>query len=158
MRHIKHEKAYLTEEGLKKLNAEYQYLTTQKRHEVAERLQRAREMGTPEENSEYDLAREEQGFVEGRIEELEAVLKSAQVVKKKDVQVKIVEVGSSVTVEIENEEDVFQIVGSIEAEPEQGKISNESPVGKALLGLKEGDEVDVVTPHATLHYKIKRIG
>lgn len=150
------EKVYLTKEGLAKLQKEYQHLTTVRRKEIAERIQAARELGDLSENAEYQAARDEQGFVEGRIVELEEILKGAEVIEKGESD-GIIRVGSSVTVEIEGEEDVFTIVGSAEAEPEYGKISNESPVGKALLRKKSGDKVEVSLPNATLRYKIKKV-
>src|SRR3990167_11249013 len=138
------EKVYLTPEGLKKLQNEYKHLVEVKRKEVAERIAKAREYGDISENSEYDTAREEQSFTEGRILELEDILRNAEAIvtgKKSDVVV----IGSKVKVEVDNEEDEFVIVSSVEADPMQGKISNESPVGKALIGSKVGDVITVAS-------------
>jgi transcription elongation factor GreA len=149
------EKVYLTGEGLAKLKEELTYLRDTKRKEVTERIAKAREYGDISENSEYDTARDEQSFTEGRILEIESLLKRSEIIQEQHLG--IVQIGSSVTVDIEGDEDKYHIVGTMEAEPESGKISHESPVGKALLGLKVGDEVDVSTPYAALHYRIKSI-
>jgi len=149
------EKVYLTSEGLEKLKEELDYLRDVKRKEVTERIAKAREYGDISENSEYDTARDEQSFTEGRIIEIESVLKRSEVIQEKHLD--IIQIGSTVKVEIDGDEDTYHIVGTMEAEPESGKISHESPVGKALLGLKVGDEVNVSTPYATLHYHIKEI-
>src|SRR3990167_2616614 len=138
------DKVYLTAEGLAKLKKEYEHLTSVKRKEVTARIAKAREYGDISENSEYDTAREEQSFVEGRILELEDILRNAQVIetsKRSDA----VQIGSKVKVEVEGEADEFIIVSSVEADPMQGKISNESPVGKALIGSKVGDVVSVAS-------------
>lgn len=147
---------FLTKEGLKKLQGEYEHLATIKRKEIAERIRTAREMGDVSENAEYNAAREEQGFVEGRIAELEEILGGAEVAdeEKTDGAVKV---GSRVGVVIDGEEDTYTIVGSVEAAPEYNKISYESPVGKALLGKKVGDEVEVKLPDATLCYKVREV-
>ncbi|HKZ34474.1 MAG TPA: transcription elongation factor GreA [Patescibacteria group bacterium] len=150
-------RVYLTAEGLHDLKAEYEKLTREDRPKVADRIARAREFGDLSENAEYDAAREQQSFIEGRIIELEEILKHAQVIENRKSKVNIVEVGSTVTVEIDGEKENYTIVGSVEAQPEQGRISHESPVGKALLGLKVGDEVDVDLPHAKLKYRIIQI-
>ncbi|HEX7456627.1 MAG TPA: transcription elongation factor GreA [Candidatus Nanoarchaeia archaeon] len=146
---------YLTSEGLKKIEKEYEHLVNVKRKEVSARIAKAREYGDISENSEYDTAREEQSFIEGRILELEDILRNAQKIesgKKSDV----VQIGSKVKVEVEGERDEFVLVSSVEADPMQGKISNESPVGKALLGAKVGD---IVTVSSTIRstYKILEI-
>lgn len=149
------EKIYLTSEGLKKLQKEYEHLVNVKRKEVTVRIAKAREYGDISENSEYDTAREEQSFIEGRILELEEILRNAQVVEEGS-KGDVVQIGSRVKVEVDNEEDEFVIVSSVEADPMQGKISNESPVGKALIGSKVGDVVTVAsTIKAT--YKILEI-
>ncbi|MCH7541474.1 transcription elongation factor GreA [Patescibacteria group bacterium] len=149
------EAVYLTSEGLKKLQQENKYLVEVKRKEVAERISKAREYGDISENSEYDTAREEQSFTEGRIIELEDILRNAQeIISGKNSD--IVAIGSKVKVEVEGDEDEFIIVSSVEADPMQGKISNESPVGKALIGSKIGDVITVAsTIKAT--YKILEI-
>lgn len=146
---------YLTHEGLKKLRDEYKQLTSVKRKDVTERISKAREFGDISENSEYDTARDEQSFVEGRILEVEDILKHAKIINEK-AKHNIVEMGSKVKVDVNGEKDEFVIVSSVEANPTEGKISNESPVGKALLGAKVGD---VVTVSSTIKstYKILEI-
>ena len=135
---------YLTHEGLKKLKEEYEDLTKVKRKDVTERISKAREFGDISENSEYDTAREEQSFIEGRIIEIEEILKHAKIMNDK-VKHNVVEMGSSVKVEVDDQKDEYIIVSSVEANPTEGKISNESPVGKALLGSKVGDVVTVAS-------------
>ena len=149
------EKVYLTSEGLEKLKKEYENLTKVRRKEVTVRIAKAREYGDINENSEYDTAREEQSFIEGRILEVEEILRNAQVIDQKG-NGDAVGVGSKVKVEVDGEEDEFIIVSSVEADPMQGKISNESPVGKALLGARVGD---VVTVSSTIKstYKVLEI-
>jgi transcription elongation factor GreA len=148
------EKTLLTAEGLSKLQKEFDFLTKVKRKEVTERIGKAREYGDISENSEYDAARDEQSFTEGRILELQEILKNAEVVQHK--QSNIVTMSSRVVVEVNGEEDEFEIVSSVESNPFEGKISVESPVGKALLGSKVGDTITVSsTIKAT--YKILRI-
>ncbi|OGY23736.1 MAG: transcription elongation factor GreA [Candidatus Woykebacteria bacterium GWB1_45_5] len=136
------EKVYLTHEGLEKLKKEYEHLTKVRRKEVTARIAKAREYGDINENSEYDTAREEQSFIEGRVLEIEEILRNAQVIEQKG-KGEVVAVGSRVKVEVDGEEDEFVIVSSVEADPMQGKISNESPVGKALIGARAGDVVTV---------------
>lgn len=151
------QEVFVTTSGLAKLKAEYEELTTVKRKDVAERIAAARELGDSDEDStEYEAAREELSFVEGRIMELEELIKRAKVIDHAVGSI-VVEVGSTVTVEIDGVTETYTIVGSVESEPEKGKISHESPVGKALLGLKAGDEVEVSTPLAAIKYKIKKI-
>src|SRR5919198_355359 len=127
---------YLTQEGLNRLQAELEHLRTKRRPEVADRIRQAKEFGDLNENAEYDDAKNEQGFVEGRILLLEKLIRNARVV----------EVGSTVKVHDEYGDEAFTIVGSAEAEPSKGRISMESPVGKALLGKRVGDDISVVTP------------
>lgn len=147
-------KTLLTAEGLEKLKKEYDLLVNTKRKEVTQRIAKAREYGDISENSEYDTARDEQSFIEGRIMELNEILKEAKVVEHK--QSDQVDIGSRVIVEANGEQDEFEIVSSVEANPFEGRISNESPVGKALLGTKVGDSVTVSsTIKAT--YKIVKI-
>jgi len=148
------EKIFLTPEGLEKIKKEYQELTTERRREIAERIQKARELGDLTENAEYQAAREEQAAVEGRIAELEELMKRAEVVKNnKECPVQI-EVGCKVRVHLEDQEQEFQIVGAPEADPANGKISHESPLGQALLGKKIGDKIEVEAPIGKLIYKI----
>jgi transcription elongation factor GreA len=146
---------YLTKEGIAELEAELKDLKSNKRKEVASALKEAKEFGDLSENTDWDDAKAKQLFIEGRIAEIENILKHAKVIEKTASD--IVEVGSTVHVEIENDEHIFQIVGSTEANPEQGKISDESPIGKALLGKRVGEHATVEIPAGTITYKIKKI-
>ena len=149
-------KFILTRQGLVSLKSEYDELTKVKRTQITKRIQIAREFGDLSENSEYDAAKEEQSLLETRITQLEDVLKRAQIiepVKKADFVV----IGSTIVVEIDGEKDEFTIVGTMEADPSKKKISNESPVGTAMLGAKLGEVVEVVTPIIRAKYKILEI-
>lgn len=141
MQHIS-KKFILTREGLANLKSEYDELVKSKRPLIAQRIQRAREFGDLSENSEYDAAKEEQSLLEARISQLEEVLPKAQIIQKAS-QSDFVVIGSGVVIEMNDEIHNFQIVGSMEADPTANKISNESPVGKALLGLKGGESIEV---------------
>lgn len=151
---------FLTREGFQKLQEELEYLRTVKRQEVANRLHEAMEGGELIENAEYEAAKNEQAFVEGRIQELDVLLASAKIIeengrKKSDA----VQLGSKVTIKEGNfEAETFIIVGAAEANPREGRISNESPIGKAILGRKVGDIVKVETPGGTYNVKILKIG
>lgn len=147
---------YLSQEKLNELKEELQTLKTQKRLEVAEQLKRAKEYGDLSENSEYSEAKEEQARVESRIFELDELLKKAVVVGKADKSGKV-QVGNGVKLEKGGKQIEYSIVGSNESRPEEGKISNESPIGKALLGRAVGEEVEVVTPGGKAVYKILEI-
>ncbi len=147
-------KVLLTAEGLQKLKVEYDDLVKVKRHEVTQKIARAREFGDLSENSEYDSAREEQSFIEGRIMELEEILTHAKVIEKTNEST--VNIGSKVKVKIDNDVDEYIIVSSVEANPMEGKISFESPVGKALLGSKVGDEVKINTA-VSATYKVLEV-
>jgi transcription elongation factor GreA len=138
----------LTPEGLERLKEELQELQTNRRREVAERIKEAREFGDISENSEYDDAKNEQMMLEQRIAQLEERLRSAQVVDPKDISTDAVQVGSVVSVKDEKtgKSQKFTIVGSAEANPKDNKLSNESPVGRALLGHKRNDVVSVQVP------------
>jgi transcription elongation factor GreA len=140
--------AVITPEGLEKLKEEIEYLSTAKRREVAERIKEAREFGDISENAEYDDAKNEQALLEGRIAQLEERLRRATVIDEKDVDTDSVSFGSVVHVKDQKSGDSqkFQIVGSTEANPAEQKLSNESPIGKALLGHKRNDIVEVETP------------
>lgn len=146
---------YLTPIGLKKLKDEHKELTEVKRKEITERISKAREFGDLSENSEYDTAREEQSFTEGRIIEIEEILKHASVISEK-IKHNIVEMGSKIKVDIDGNKEEFYIVSSVEANPSEGKISNESPVGRALLGAKVGDKV-TISSTITSVYKILEV-
>jgi transcription elongation factor GreA len=145
---------YLTPERLEELKSELNQLKTAKRAEVAERLKRAKEMGDLSENSEYFEAREEQSHVEARIFELEEMIKNASVIAKPMGQNKTVQIGSTIEVSREGVKQKFTIVGSNEAKPEAGLISNESPLGKEFLGKEVGAVVKVKTPKGEVSYKI----
>jgi len=147
------EQYYLTPERFEELKAELVGLKTRKRIEVAERLKRAKELGDLSENSEYIEAREEQGQVEGRIFELEEMIKNAVLIErgKSDSEVKI---GSTVRAVKDGQEFKFTIIGSSEARPEEGLISNESPLGRAFLGKHVGDEATANAPAGEIKYKI----
>ena len=149
----------LTYEGLKKLEEELEYLKTQKRREIAERIKVALGFGDLSENSEYDEAKNEQAQVEMRIVELENKLRNVKIIDEDDIETKTVQVGNIVQVlDVEyNEKVEYKIVGSTEADIAENKISNESPIGKALLGRKKNDVVDVETPGGMLQFKILKI-
>ena len=146
----------LTPEGYKKLAKEIEYLSTEKRREVAERIKVAREFGDIAENAEYDDAKNEQAYVEARIAMLEERLISARVIQKKDIAKDVVSVGSTVRLKDvdANETIEYHIVGSAEANPAEQKLSNESPVGRAILGKKKGETVEVTAPRGSLKFKI----
>ena len=139
----------LTPEGLEKLKQEIEHLSITRRREVAERIKEAREFGDISENSEYDDAKNEQMMLEARIAALEEKLRSASVIDASQIDANIVRVGVTVSVKDEGTGKTmeYSIVGSTEADPSNNKLSNESPVGKALLGHKKGDSVDVVLPN-----------
>jgi transcription elongation factor GreA len=149
----------LTPEGYKKLQAEIEYLSNEKRREVAERIRIAREFGDIAENAEYDDAKNEQALLEHRIAMLEERLRDAKVITKKDVAKDIVSVGSKVKLrDVGAKQTVeYHIVGSAEANPAQNKLSNESPVGKAIIGHKKGETVEVAAPRGSMKYKILEI-
>ncbi len=147
---------FLTLEGLKKLEEELDRLKTVRRREVAERIKQALAFGDISENSEYDEAKNEQAQLEERIAKLEAMLRNAKLIDDDEISTDIVTMGSKVVVkDLEFDEEMeYTIVGSAEADPFNGKISNESPVGSALLGKKKGDIVEVQVPDGIIKYKI----
>lgn len=147
---------YLTPEGEKKLKAELVELTGPRREELAQRLRSAIQMGDLSENADYHKAKEDQAFLEGRIQEIEAILRTATIVEK--TQSDVVTVGSVVTIQEDNyDPETYSIVGASEADPRKGKISNESPFGKALLDHKVGDEVEAEAPGGKVKLKILKI-
>ena len=149
------EKFLLTPEGLEKLKAELNELCTVRRPEVLERLHKAKELTDTVDNAEYEEAKNEQAFVEGRIRTLEKMIKNAQVISADDLRSACVRLGSKVTIEdSQGEQKQFTIVGKAESNPGEGKISNESPVGKALLGKQVGDWVEVQVPKGLLKFRI----
>lgn len=152
-------KNILTEEGLKALEAELQDLKVNRRKEVAQKIKEAREQGDLSENAEYDAAKEEQRDIELRIEEIDKILKNAELVVDDDIDSSVINIGCTVRIkDLEFDEEMeYKIVGSTEANSLKGKISNESPVGKALIGAKKGQIVGVETPSGELKYKILEI-
>ena len=156
---MEEKKNYLTYAGLKKLEDELHDLKVFRRKEVSQKIKEAREQGDLSENAEYDAAKDEQRDNEARIEEIEKILKNVEVVVEDEVDVDKINVGCTVKVyDVEFDEEMeFKIVGSSEASSLQGKISNESPVGKALLGRSVGDEVEVETQAGTIVYKVLEI-
>lgn len=151
-------KILVTKEGLKKLQEELDYLQNTKRRDVAERIKEAISYGDLSENSEYEEAKNEQAFIEGRIIELEEQIKYAEVIQEKH-HVATVQIGTKVILKnlTKKGQEEYTIVGSTEANPLAHKISNESPVGQAILGKKAGDEVKVVAPMGTIEYEIIKI-
>ncbi len=151
------EKVMVTEEGYNKLVDQLNYLKSVRRIEIAERLKAAIALGDLSENSEYDDAKNEQAFLEGEILDLEAKIRNSEIIKTSGGD--MVQMGSKVTVkDIEfDEEETFMIVGSTEADPDEGKISNESPLGAALLGQAVGSKVEVHAPAGIIEYQIESI-
>ena len=149
----------LTAEGYEKLKREIEVLQTEKRREVAERIRVAREFGDIAENAEYDDAKNEQAMLEHKIAQLEERLLSARVITKKEISKDTVSVGSKVRIRDVAAKQTFEyhIVGSAEANPAENKLSNESPVGKAIMGRKKGDTVEVSAPRGTIKFKIMDI-
>lgn len=150
------QQTYLSSEGLDSLKKELQELKTKKRQEIAKRLQEAKDMGDLSENAEYFEAKEAQSFNETRIAELEDLLKTAVMIDSSGSE-DIVRIGSKIEVKSNEGVETFTIVGSAEAKPQEGKISNESPLGKAFIGKKIGDEVEVKIPVGIATYKIIKI-
>ena len=147
---------YLTPEGEAKLKAELAELTGPRREELAGRLRSAIQMGDLSENADYHQAKEDQGFLEGRIQEIETILRSATIIEKK--QSDIVNVGSTVTIQEDDfDPETYYVVGAKEADPRKGKISNELPFGTALMNYKVGDVVEAETPGGKIKLKILKI-
>jgi transcription elongation factor GreA len=149
----------LTKEGYEKLKREIDHLRNDKRREVAERIRIAREFGDIAENAEYDDAKNEQAMLEHRIAQLEERLLAARVIEKKEISKDVVSLGSHVKLRDVEAKKTFEyhIVGSAEANPAESKLSNESPVGKAIIGKKKGETVEVSTPRGSLKFKIMEI-
>lgn len=146
----------VTKDGLQALRDELDDLVNRRRPEIARILQAAREEGDLRENSGYDAAKHDQGFIEARIRELEEILRRAEVIDSNGDGL-VVELGSTVTVEIDGVEETYTIVGAVEAKPTEGRISNQSPVGQALLGRRPGETVEIQTPGPLLHARIVRV-
>jgi len=149
----------MTQAGKEKLEQELEHLKTVKRKEVVERIKIARSFGDLSENSEYDSAKEEQAFVEGRITTIENMIRNAKIIGEDELNSDTVQLGSSVTfIELpDGDEETYTIVGSAEADPFEGKISNDSPIAKSLLGRKVGDQVSVHTPGGEMNVRIVTI-
>ena len=156
---MEEKKNILTYEGLRKYEDELHELKVIKRKEVAEKIKEAREQGDLSENAEYDAAKDEQRDIEARIEELEKILKNAEVVDEDEVDLEVINIGCRVKIlDVEyNDELEYKIVGSTEANSLKGKISNESPVGKALIGKKVGEVITVETQAGAFQYKVLEI-
>ncbi|MCJ7623085.1 MAG: transcription elongation factor GreA [Anaerolineaceae bacterium] len=150
--------SFLTQEGYEKLQEELDYLRNEKRSEIAERLREAMEGGDLIDNAEYEAAKREQAFTEGRIKELQFLFATARVIDKTAKSSDLVDIGSTVTIkEKGSEEEVYMIVGPAEANPREGRISNESPFGKALLGQKVGQKVKIDAPEGSFEIKILKV-
>ena len=149
--------SFLTREGYQKLQEELDYLRSTKRQEIANRLHEAMEGGELIENAEYEAAKNEQAFVEGRIKELEILLATARVIAEAD-KPEVVQVGSKVTIKMDGDApEIYTIVGAAEANPRAGRVSNESPLGKALLSKKVGDRVQVDAPAGSFSVEIVKV-
>lgn len=149
---------YLTLQGEKELRKELEHLTGTVRLEIAKRLKSAIEMGDLSENAEYKAVKEEQGFIEGRIQEIEYILRNAEIIEENNDGYDEVKLGAKITLQEEDfPEEIYHLVGSREADPGNGRISNESPIGEALMGKKVGDVVNVETPGGMLEFKITKI-
>lgn len=148
------EKIYLTQSGQKKLKEELHHLREVARAEVANKIKEARDLGDVLENTVYDSALDEQAYIEGRISEIESTLANSEIISDKDISIDIVGIGSVVVVEADGKVDEFTIVGSAEADPMKRLISNESPVGQALVGAKKNELIEVKTPIFTVIYKV----
>ncbi len=149
---------YLTEDGLQKIKDELEHLTTTRRREVAQMIAEAKAEGDISENAGYDEAKTAQGFLEGRIRELENTLKRAQVIKDEGKK-NVINIGRTVIVrEVGTEfNETYTIVGSLEADPANGRISNESPIGKALLGKKVGNKIKVASPGGQIEFEVVKL-
>jgi len=150
---------YLTEEGLHKVKEELEYLITVRRREVAQMIAEAKAEGDISENAGYDEAKTAQGFLEGKIRELENVLKKAQVIAEDETPANVINIGRTVVVREDGTdlEESYTFVGSLEADPLHGRVSNESPMGKALLGKKKGQKAIVESPGGQIVFKIIKV-
>ncbi|MBX5443825.1 transcription elongation factor GreA [Sphaerobacter sp.] len=152
---MQRERIPITKAGLQALREELDDLVNRRRVEIAQALQAAREEGDLRENAGYDAAKHDQAFIEGRIREIEDILRRAEVIDEApNGDARVVRLGSTVTIEIDGAQETYTIVGAVEAKPSAGRISNESPFGRALLGHREGEEVEIQTPAAVLHARI----
>ncbi len=151
-------KIYLTKEGLAELKKEYDELVNKKRPEVLARVTQARNMGDLSENAEYVASREELTFIDGRIDELEIILKQAVIIRDVKSSNHAVKLGSTVTLHVNGKKEVFTVVGEWEADPTNKKISHESPLGKVLIGKRVGEKVQVEAPAGKITYSVVSIG
>ena len=149
----------LTDDGLRNLEQELEYLKTVKRKEIAEKIKVALSFGDLSENSEYDEAKNDQAMMEARIADIESMLKNVKIIDEREVSTEVIHIGSKIKVNDVEFDEVcdYQIVGSNEADPANGRISDESPVGKSLLGHKVGDRVEIETPAGTMVYEVLEI-
>lgn len=155
---MQRERIPITEDGLKELRAEHDDLVNRRRPEIARVLQAAREEGDIRENAGYDAAKHDQAFIEGRIREIEEILRLVEVIDDTPVgDGAAIRIGSTVTVEIDGAEETYMIVGAVEAKPSAGRISNQSPVGRALLGRRPGERVAIQTPGTVLNARVVRV-
>lgn len=151
------EPSYLTAEGAKRLQSELETLKTTAREQLAQRLRAAIQQGDLSENADYSAAKEEQGFLEGRIQELERILRNVVIIDETQNR-DVVDIGAHITIqESDYPPETYYMVGPKEANPQEGRISHESPIGRALLGHRAGDEVDADTPNGTIRFKILKI-
>lgn len=151
-------KIYLTKEGIAELKKEYDDLSNVKRPEVLARVSQARNQGDLSENAEYVAAREELSFIDGRLDELEELLKQAVLIRDRKTSSGTIKLGSKVTLHVKGKEETFMLVGEWEADPKERKISHESPLGKALIGRKIGEKVEVEAPAGKITYSVVSIG
>ena len=148
----------LTQEGAEKVHTELEDMKNRQRDEISKRLRQAIQQGDLSENADYHKAKEDQAFLEGKIEEYEEILAGAKIIVENNNNTGIVDVGSWVTIqEGDTKEEKYQVVGQHEAKPREGRISNESPIGSALMGHKEGDKVTVETPGGEMHVTIVKV-
>jgi transcription elongation factor GreA len=149
------EQHYLTKEGAERMREELEHLKGPKREALAKRLRSAIQMGDLSENADYHAAKEEQAFLEGRIQELEYLLRNAEIIENSNGRPEKVDLGVQVTIQEQDyPPETYQVVGAKEADPRNGRISNESPFGRALMGAKQGDEVIAETPNGSVRLKV----
>jgi transcription elongation factor GreA len=149
---------YLTPDGAAKMRTELEYLKGPERQAIAKRLRDAIQMGDLSENADYHKAKEDQAFLEGKIQEFEFVLKNAEIIDTNAIDRETVQVGARVTIQEEDfPPETYFLVGVKEADPRNGRISHESPIGKALIGKKVGETTEAVTPNGSIHFKILKI-
>jgi transcription elongation factor GreA len=149
---------YLTADGAARMKTELEQLKGTARQELAQRLRSAVQMGDLSENADYHKAKEDQAFLEGRIQEIEYLLKNAIIIEQNGVKMEVVDIGAHVTIqESEYSPETYHLVGATEADPRSGRISNVSPIGSALIGHRAGDDVVVETPGGKIHLKILKI-